>query len=118
MVRQARANRDEAGTSGESEYSFGAVLQQPDRARASVQLYRTFLTREVPMLNRYRGQRLTVTTRLLAGERDPVATRTMLAGWEANADDMRVEFVPGAGHFFPEEAPDRIVDLARQTFTA
>jgi hypothetical protein len=42
------------------------------RARASVQLYRTFLTREVPALlaGRYADERLRVPTLLLVGERD------------------------------------------------
>jgi pimeloyl-ACP methyl ester carboxylesterase len=103
-------------TTREPKYSYGRVLQQPARARASVQMYRTFLTRELPTLHRYGNQRLTVPTRLLVGENDPVATPAMLAGWDAHADDMSVELVSGAGHFLPEEVPERVVQLAREAF--
>ena len=102
----------------EQSHSYGAVLQQPARARASVQMYRTFLTQELPVLGRYRDRRLTVPTRMLVGEKDPVASRAMLAGWESNADDMTVEIAPGAGHFLPEEIPGQVAGLIRDTFAA
>lgn len=69
------------------------------RARASVQLYRTFLTRELPAVvaGRYADARLHVPTLLLVGDRDPVVTPRLLAGYEAHTDDMSVEVVAGAG---------------------
>ena len=96
--------------------TYGAVLQQPARARASVQMYRTFLTREVTGLSRYRRRRLTVPTRLLVGSHDPVASPALLDGWQPHADDMRVEFAEGAGHFLPEEIPGRVAELVVETF--
>ena len=94
---------------------YGAVLQQPERARASVQMYRTFLAREVPNLGRYNGQRLHVPTRLLVGAQDPISSPSLLDGWQDNADDMTVEVVPDAGHFLPEEVPLRVAQLVRST---
>jgi pimeloyl-ACP methyl ester carboxylesterase len=95
---------------------FGAVLQEPARARASVRLYRTFLLRESLALGRYAGARLTVPTRLVVGEHDPVATGPFLSGWEDHADDMALEVLPGVGHFVPEEAPDVVADRVRRLF--
>jgi len=97
---------------------YGAVLQEPARARATVQLYRTFLTRESLAVarGRYADRRLTVPTRLVVGNGDPVAAGPFLEGWQEHADDMAVEVLPGVGHFVPEEAPDAVVDRARALF--
>lgn len=94
---------------------FGQVLQEPARARASVRLYRTFLLRESlgVLRGRYAGQRLTVPTRLVVGDGDPVAAGPFLDGWQPHADDMAVEVLDGVGHFVPEEAPDDVVRHAR-----
>ena len=99
--------RDEANTDAERRF-YGEVLQDPARARATTQLYRTFLLREAPHLERYQTQRLRVPTRLLIGDGDPIGNRAMLTGWESHADDMAVEIVPSAGHFLPEEAPAEV----------
>lgn len=96
--------------------TYGEVLQEPARAHASVLLYRTFLLREVRHLARYQQQRLTVPTRLVVGDNDPVASPTMLAGWEGHADDMEVEVLPGIGHFVPEEAPHEVARRATALF--
>ena len=87
---------------------YGEVFQDPARARATVRMYRTFLLRELPYLQRYQTQRLAVPTRLLIGDGDPIGSPAMLAGWEPHADDMAVEVVPSAGHFLPEEAPGEV----------
>jgi len=95
---------------------YGQVLRDPARAQASSQLYRTFLLREVPQLDRYRERRLTVPTRLVVGARDPIASRSLLRGWEDHADDMSVEVLPGVGHFLPEEAPVAVAAAAQALF--
>jgi pimeloyl-ACP methyl ester carboxylesterase len=86
------------------------------RARASVQLYRTFLTREVPALlaGRYADERLRVPTLLLVGERDPVITPRLVAGYESHTDDMTVEVIRGAGHFLPESHPAEVARAVRR----
>jgi pimeloyl-ACP methyl ester carboxylesterase len=98
---------------------YGRVLQEPARARATVQLYRTFLLRESLAVagGRYRDARLTVPTRMVVGDGDPVAAGPFLSGWEEHADDMAVEVLPGVGHFVPEEAPDEVAARARALFT-
>ncbi len=100
--------------------TYGEVLQEPARARASTQLYRTFLLREAPqvVLGRYRDRRLSVPTRLVVGEHDPVASGALLDGWQDSCDDMTVEVLPGVGHFVPEEAPQAVARHARELFAA
>jgi pimeloyl-ACP methyl ester carboxylesterase len=97
---------------------FSAVLQQPDHARASVSLYRTFVLREAGpvMAGRYRGQRLTVPTRVVGGAADPVITPALLEGYQAYADDLTVHVLDGVGHFVPEEAPVVVAEQIRQLF--
>lgn len=87
-------------------------------ALASSRLYRSFLTREVPRLRagHYRSQRLSVPTRLLVGEADPVVRPEIVAGYEPYADDMRLEFIERAGHFVAEERPDAVLAHARELF--
>ena len=97
---------------------YGQVLQHPARARASVRLYREFLLREgVPVaLGRYRGAALTIPTRLVVGDGDPVVSAATLEGWRDCAQDMEVEVLPGVGHFVPEEAPEEVAARARALF--
>ena len=97
---------------------FAQSFRPPDHARASSQVYRSFLMRELPRLKKghYRSQRLTVPTRILAGEADPVIRPDILSGYEPYADDMSVETVERCGHFVAEEQPDLVVERARELF--
>jgi pimeloyl-ACP methyl ester carboxylesterase len=103
MIPAAARNR-EAFTPAELR-CYGEIFQQPARAHATTQLYRTFLMRELPRLGRYRNQRLVVPTRLVIGEHDMIGSPALLDGWQANADDMSVEVLDDVGHFIPDEAP-------------
>lgn len=98
--------------------SFAERLREPERARASVLLYRTLLLRELPALltGRYRSRRLATPTLLLFGAEDGVVRPHQLRGYEQYSDDMRVELIPGVGHFTAEEAPELVVDRAIQHF--
>ena len=118
QVIRAGAVRQDAFTP-EDLRGFAEVLQDPARARATVQLYRTFLLRESVgvALGRYRSQRLTVPTRLVVGDGDAVAAGPLLSGWEEHADDMRLSVLPGVGHFVPEEAPRAVAEQVRALFT-
>jgi pimeloyl-ACP methyl ester carboxylesterase len=78
------------------------VLAEPARARASVSLYRTFLTREV---GRARDGRLRVPTRIMLGAHDPAIPAVLLDGADDDAEDVCIEIVPECGHFVPEEHP-------------
>ena len=95
---------------------YSEVIADPDRARASELLYRTFLLNEVPRLRRYRDDVLEVPTVLAVGDRDPVIRPSMLDGFEEHAEEMTIEIIRGAGHFVPEEAPDELAELALATF--
>ena len=87
-------------------------LREPARAKASSACYRTFLTRELPasMRNGHghgRGD-LKVPTLLVMGSKsilshllDPRPAPNLEIGW-----------INDAGHFLPEEAPQRVLELA------
>lgn len=97
---------------------FAESFRAPDRARASSHVYRSFLLRELPRLKKghYRSQRLTVPTRVLWGETDPVIRADILAGYEPYADEMSVEMVERCGHFIAEERPEVVIERARELF--
>jgi pimeloyl-ACP methyl ester carboxylesterase len=93
-------------------------LRAPERAHASVAYYRTLL-RELPLAgSRYRDSTLRTPTLLLFGADDGVVRPHQLEGYEDHADDMRVELIPGVGHFIAEEAPELLVARALQHFDA
>jgi pimeloyl-ACP methyl ester carboxylesterase len=98
--------------------SFAAVVREPERAAVSVDLYRTFLLRElVPYLRGgATGRRLTVPTLLLHGTKDLAIDPTRLGDWERWADDMRVELRDDSGHFIAEELPELVAERARALF--
>jgi len=89
---------------------YADVLRDGARARASSACYRTFLTRELPetVARGDRSRALAVPTLLVLGERSPI--QRLLR--PRPGPNLRVETVPGAGHFLPEEAPGRVLALA------
>ena len=97
---------------------FRAVLREPERARASVHLYRTFLLRELrPYLaGQFTGRRLTVPTLLLHGTHDLAVDHKSLGAWRAHADEMHVELREDSGHFIAEELPELVAERARALF--
>jgi len=97
---------------------FTEGLATPARTRAGVQLYRTFLARElVPILfGRYRTRRLTVPTSILFGVDDFAMTPAQLGGHEPFADDLRIELVSNCGHFIVDERPDVVIAHLRACF--
>jgi pimeloyl-ACP methyl ester carboxylesterase len=96
--------------------AFADNLEEPDRARAASQLYRTFLLREMPALlrGRYSNRRQTVPTRLVNGADDFATRPGMVAGTDRQADDMAIELVAGCGHFIVDEMPDLVIARARE----
>jgi pimeloyl-ACP methyl ester carboxylesterase len=96
--------------------AFADNLAEPARARAAVQMYRVFNWREAwpIMRGRYAEKRLTVPTRLVFGVDDFVLRPQMLAGYERHAEQMRVEFIAGCGHFIADERPDVVAAHARE----
>jgi pimeloyl-ACP methyl ester carboxylesterase len=98
--------------------AFADNLAEPSRARAGVQLYRTFQLRELPPLlrGRYEDARLRVPTRLLFGVGDLVLRPALLRGYERHADAMSVELVEDCGHFIADERPELVAERAREFF--
>ena len=64
----------------------------------------------------YADARLTVPTLLVNGADDPVASRSLVDGWQGHADKMSVEFLQGIGHFVSEEAPEVVAERVRTLF--
>jgi len=99
---------------------FTAKLTEPDRARAAVQMYRTFQLKELwPIVRgRYAGTRLTVPTTVVFGVDDPALRPELLEGYERHADAMEVELVEDCGHFIADEMPELVAERAREFFAA
>ncbi len=94
------------------------VIREPARARASQQLYRTFLLREFPALGmrRYVRGRLTTPSKLLFGVEDFAISPAFLRGYEPYVDDFELEKVPDAGHFIGEDRPELVNQRALEFF--
>ena len=88
---------------------YAGVLREPARARATSACYRTFLTRELVASVRGSSRDLEVPALLVMGG-DSILRRIVAPEPRRN---LRVESIPGAGHFLPEEAPDEVLELAR-----
>jgi pimeloyl-ACP methyl ester carboxylesterase len=87
---------------------YAARLRHPARARASCLLYRSYLrtARDIFILRRYDHDYLTVPTRLVFGSEDFYVPSAYVARSEQHGRALGVEFVPGCGHFLPEECSD------------
>lgn len=99
--------------------AFTKPLQEPQRAEASMQLYRTFLTKEFGAVGagRYQKTRLTVPTKLLFGTDDfAIPTSFFSRPTEEFADDFTIEFIPDTGHFIAEERPELVNDRTLEFF--
>lgn len=118
LVRQLVRRGSHAGHRWADEEldAYADVLREPDRARASSAIYRTFLLREAGALaaGRYRARRLRVPALMLTGDADPVVGPALIDGLERHADARaRTEVVVRAGHFLPEERPAAVLAALR-----
>jgi pimeloyl-ACP methyl ester carboxylesterase len=108
----------QAGWSVEDGEVFLAPWSEPARALAASKTYRAFLLEDSPRVlrGRYRETRLTVPTLMLHGAEDRILREPFLRGFEPFADDMRLELVPGAGHFIADEKPELVAQRIRAFF--
>jgi pimeloyl-ACP methyl ester carboxylesterase len=115
MIR-AGASRHEAFKRKDLRLYAGS-LGSSTRARASSLLYRTFLLQELLPIaaGRYRRSRLTVPAVLMNGALDPVISR-LSTEQDHRAGGLRVEVVPDAGHFLPEERPGYVSSRVLEFF--
>jgi pimeloyl-ACP methyl ester carboxylesterase len=60
------------------------------------------------------AQRVDVPTLVIWGERDPALLTGLTRGLDEWIPDLRVETLPGAGHWVPYERPDEVNDLIRE----
>jgi pimeloyl-ACP methyl ester carboxylesterase len=113
-TRLMKAGRSRGRWTGEELRAYGDVMRSDPAVGATVGIYRQFLTKELPGLVRgqYADQRLKVPTRLLVGTEDAAVKGSNLTG--ANADDLEVHWIPGVGHFLPDEEPEHVVQHARE----
>jgi pimeloyl-ACP methyl ester carboxylesterase len=90
---------------------FLAQLEEPARRRASMQLYRVFVWKDMTWMvaGRYRRLRLRAPTYQLHGLRDHIIRPVHLSRYQSRADDMRHELVD-CGHFIVDEQPDLVLD--------
>ena len=100
--------------------AFEAPLRQPERAKATSRYYRAAWAHDFPLMSRghWREYRLTVPTLGIFGADDPVITPRSMAGYEPYADDMRIEFVDGVGHFINDVRPELVAQRALDFFAA
>jgi pimeloyl-ACP methyl ester carboxylesterase len=116
LIRLSSTRKD--GWSDEDLAAFAEPLREPARARATVSLYRTFLTREFPALarGRYESYRLTTPTLLLFGMKDFAIATAFLRGYEPFVDEFQLEMVPDSGHFIAEDKPELVTERALEFF--
>ncbi len=113
MARVMRGDNVQQDTFSDADIAqFTAALQEPARARASMQIYRSFLLRDMRQLarGRYDDVPLRVPTLLLFGERDGAIGTAALRASRRASDTLQVEFVPDSGHFIAEEKPELVVE--------
>ena len=119
IVRGAAADNREGLYSAGDLAVFTEQWAEPERAAATVRVYRTFLGRELPALTRgdFAGVRMEQPAILLLGEEDPVVRPKALLGDVPDAPNLEVRILPGVGHWIQEEAPEQMLAAMEELFS-
>jgi pimeloyl-ACP methyl ester carboxylesterase len=116
--RLMKAGRKAGAFTEEELDTYQQVWRQDDHANASVQVYRTFLTKElVPSLRgAFDDKRLEPPTLVMMGGSDLLTKMVDEETYRKHSDDLRLVIVDGAGHWLPEEKPAEVTDLLQDFF--
>lgn len=113
MLRGAAARKDAYDPETLEEYR--GALRGLARQRAAFAYYRTIsrsaLRRALRPGRRPPRRRIEVPALIVWGLRDPVLPFSLLDGIERDIPRVRIEQIPEAGHFVPEESPERLTSL-------
>ena len=110
VLRSSAVDPDRTWSAAELE-AYVAQWSEPDRAAASVAVYRSFLTRELRDLaaGGFDDRVMETPCVQFVGVADPVVRPDQQRGCDANAPRLHLEVVPDAGHWLPEEAPEALL---------
>src|SRR3954469_10186394 len=92
--------------SDEEVRAFTEPLREPARARASVACYRTLLLHEIGRTGRRPEDLVVPTTLIFADGLFYKVSRP------EPTPSLRVEMIPGTGHFLAEQAPDEVLEIS------
>jgi pimeloyl-ACP methyl ester carboxylesterase len=102
-----------------TDFDFDALtahLDEPARARATSLSYRAALKEIVPTVaGRYRRTTVTTPILFLHGYADGCIDPVLVTPTK-HAPNMKIEMLPGVGHFVAEEAPDITISRALEFF--
>jgi epoxide hydrolase 4 len=87
-------------------------LRPPGALTAALSYYRANVGKRELMGES--GQRITVPTLVLWGDRDPALGVELLDGLERYVDDLQIRRFPDAGHWIQNEAPTEVNDALIQ----
>jgi pimeloyl-ACP methyl ester carboxylesterase len=96
--------------------AYADQFKDPVRAMAGHLLYRhavAVLPRKV-LGGEYRKLTMAQPGLMLFGTQDHVQDERNLEGYEQNAPNMKLELVPGAGHFIVDQQPELVLERARE----
>jgi pimeloyl-ACP methyl ester carboxylesterase len=85
---------------------YREAIAQPGAATGMLNWYRAAFRYGAPKLDKVRCPTL-----VIWGDGDPALGPRFTEGLEAYADDVRVEHIPGVGHWVQQEAPERVNEL-------
>ncbi len=100
--------------------AYMELLREPERMRASMLVYRSYLRAfvTIALRRRYEPLRLRTRTHFLFGTNDAFISTAYLHDLDRHCDDLTIELVPDSGHFLPEEKPALVAERAAELFGA